>query len=227
MRKPRVVVADDNSGIVSMVASVLGGQCDIVGKVADGERAIETALQLQPDVLILDISMPRVNGIEVARRLLELGSTAKLVFLTVMEEWEYVEAALQLGAYGYVVKRALAKDLPIAITAAVEGKAFYPKKPLHAVSARWSDVEHAASDTNLSGRNEPAGLARRSIFSAGDTAPFSGIYHVIHDRCDLETHYVVAIYGDVFPSCLKCASAVRFELRVSAVHVNAHPLFRR
>jgi len=227
LRKPRVVVADDNSEMLSMVVSVLGGQCDIVGKVTDGAQAIETTLRLQPDVLILDVSMPRFNGMEVARRLAELGSTTKIVFLTVLEEWEYVEAALQLGAYGYVVKGALARDLPIAITAAFEGKAFYPKKPSHAVSARWSDVEHAASDLNSFRRNEPAGFARRSIFSPGDTAPFSGIYHVIHDRCDLERHYVVAIYGDVFPSCLKCASAVRFELRVSTVHVNAHPLFRR
>jgi len=227
LRKPRVVVADDNSEMLSMVVSVLGGQCDIVGKVTDGAQAIETTLRLQPDVLILDISMPRVNGMEVARRLVELGSLAKVVFLTSMEDWEYVEAALRLGAYGYVVKGALARDLPIAITAAVEGKAFYPKKPSHAVSASWSDVEHAASDLSLFRSTEPAGLARRTIFSAGDTAPFSGIYHVIHDRCDLERHDVVAIYGDVFPSCLKCASAVRFELRVSTVHVNAHPLFRR
>lgn len=227
MKKPRVVVADDNRQIWSFVATILDQQCTIVAEVADGEQAIETTLRLQPDVLILDISMPLVNGMEVARRLAELGSTARIVFLTGLEEWEYIEAALELGAYGYVVKKALGKDLPIAISAAVEGKAFYPKKPVHTVSAGWLEIDQAASVLDPSRRNEPQGFSRRSIFSAGDTAPFSGIYHVIHDHCDLERHYVVAIYGDVFPSCLKCASAVRFELRLSAVHVNAHPLFRR
>jgi CheY-like chemotaxis protein len=219
------VVADDNDKILSLISKVLSQQCEIVGEAVDGEQAMEMALRLRPDVLVLDISMPRLSGLEVARRLAAAGSAVNIVFLTALEEREYVEAGFKLGARGYVFKRLLRKDLPIAIAAAVEGGTFHPAMP--ATLPGRLDTDRVASDLGFSRENEPAVPVNRNIFSPGDTAPSSGIYRVIHGSCDLERHYVTAIYGEVFPQCLKCSSAVRFELRLSAVHLSAHPMFQR
>jgi CheY-like chemotaxis protein len=221
-----VVVADDNGKILSLISKVLSQQCEIVGEAVDGEQAMEMTLRLRPDVLVLDISMPHLSGLEVARRLAAAGSAVNIVFLTALEEREYVEAAFKLGARGYVFKRLLRKDLPIAIAAAVEGRTFYPAMPPAALPG-WLDMDRVGSDLNFSRENEPAVPVNRNIFSPGDTAPSSGIYRVIHGNCDLERHYVTAIYGEVFPSCLKCSSAVRFELRLSAIRLSAHPMFER
>ena len=140
LRKPRVVLADDNSQILSLVSRVLGGHCEIVGEAMDGEQAIEMTLRQQPDILVLDISMPRLNGIEVARRLAECGSTARIVFLTSLEDSEYVAAALRLGVHGFVSKKLLHKDLATAITTAIEGGTFYSRIPSHAPAAVFLDA---------------------------------------------------------------------------------------
>lgn len=128
MRKPRIVVADDSSKFVSLISRILSQECEIVAEAMGGEQALEATLRLQPDVLLLDISMPRLNGLEVARRLADSGSTVKIIFLTVLEEREYVNAASKLGgAQGYVLKRLIHNDLRSAIFAVLEGKTFYPK----------------------------------------------------------------------------------------------------
>jgi len=219
------VLADDNSQILSLVSRVLGGHCEIVGEAMDGEQAIEMTLRQQPDILVLDISMPRLNGIEVARRLAECGSTARIVFLTSLEDSEYVAAALRLGVHGFVSKKLLHKDLATAITTAIEGGTFYSRIPSHAPAAVFLDA--TTSDLDLLRQNDPAGLSSRSIFSPGETAPFSGVYLVIHGPCRAETHYVSVIHGDIFPACSKCTLAVRFELRFSAVHIKSHSLFQK
>jgi len=225
LKKPRVVIADDNREVLTLVAEILAPNCDIVGESIDGEQAIECVLRLSPDILVIDLSMPRLNGIEAVRRLMGAGSRVRIVFLTAIEDADYMGAALKLGAHGYVFKTLLRTDLPVAIAAAAEGRTFYSKKPHQTPAASRFDVDRAALDLNLS-RHEAADHAARQIYSAGEAAPYSGIYLVIHDHEELR-HYVTVSYGDVLPACPKCAKAVRFELRFSAVHVNAHPLFQR
>ncbi len=121
---PRVVLADDQKEILQSVAMTLGHAFSVVGTAENGAGAVELATQLSPDVLVLDISMPVQNGIEAARHLKELGSTARVVFLTVNSEPEFVEAALFAGALGYVLKQSLASDLVPAIWAAMNGTTF-------------------------------------------------------------------------------------------------------
>jgi DNA-binding NarL/FixJ family response regulator len=87
MTRTRVLVADDLSSVSSAVAALLPESFDLVGTVSDGRTALETTLNLKPDVIILDISMPEMNGIEVARELRKQHSEAKIVFLTVHEDW--------------------------------------------------------------------------------------------------------------------------------------------
>ena len=121
---PQVLLADDQEEILRTVALILGDEFDIVGLAENGLRAVDLATRLSPDVLVLDISMPVVNGIEAACYLKELGSPARVIFLTVHSDPEFVEAALSAGALGYVLKPSLATDLVPAIWAVMQGRTF-------------------------------------------------------------------------------------------------------
>jgi DNA-binding NarL/FixJ family response regulator len=120
----RVLLVDDNSAMLSRAGAVLADQCLIVGVVQDGPAALAAAKSLHPDVIVLDISMPGMNGLEVASRLRATGSTAAVVFLTVHDEDDFVLAAASAGGIGYVVKSRLVSDLPQAVREARAGRRF-------------------------------------------------------------------------------------------------------
>jgi DNA-binding NarL/FixJ family response regulator len=124
MMTPRIVLADDRKEILQSVVLILEDEFSVVGTAENGAGAVELATRLSPDVLVLDISMPVQNGLEAACHLKELGSPARVVFLTVNTEPEFVEAAFFAGAVGYVLKQSLASDLVPAIWAALEGATF-------------------------------------------------------------------------------------------------------
>ena len=111
----RVLLVDDNDAMLARAAAVLSPSCVVVGTVKDGAAALEAAQALRPDVIVLDICMPGMTGFEVASRLRERGSTAAVVFLTILQDEEYVLAAKAAGGIGYVVKRRLASDLSLAV----------------------------------------------------------------------------------------------------------------
>ncbi len=124
MSKIDVLLADDHGDVLDMVARLLAPEFHVVGTVTDGKALLSAAQRLEPDVVIVDISMPILNGIEAARRLLESGSRARVIFLTVHETSDYVRAALATGALGYVVKARLVTDLGVAIKEAHAGRPF-------------------------------------------------------------------------------------------------------
>ena len=125
----RVLLVDDNEAMLARVAAVLERECEIVGSVKDGPAALAAADALRPDVIVLDISMPGMSGLEVATRLRKAGSTAAVVFLTVHDEEEFALAAQAAGARGYVVKSRLLSDLMTAVRAAQGGGSF--TSPVH------------------------------------------------------------------------------------------------
>lgn len=124
MSRPRILVADDNQPIQERVRELLETSYDIVGTVGNGIALIEHAKMLHPDLIVLDISMPGITGIEAARELRESGSTAKVVFLTVHERAEFVQACMAEGALGYVIKSRLHVDLIPAIVDALSEHRF-------------------------------------------------------------------------------------------------------
>jgi PAS domain S-box-containing protein len=124
MGRPRVLLADDQPEILEMVAQLLEGQCEIVAKVENGESMLEAVARLDPDLVVLDISMPVLNGIEAAWRLKESGSRTKVIFLTVAEDPGFVEAAFSAGALGYVLKPHLASDVVPAVREVLQGHVF-------------------------------------------------------------------------------------------------------
>ena len=120
----RVLLVDDNQAILARVETVLSPSCVVVGSATDGKTAVSAALELEPDVVVLDISMPGMTGFEVASRLKATGSTTAIVFLTVHEDEAVFRAAKAVGGLGYVVKSRLASDLQQAVMAASEGRPF-------------------------------------------------------------------------------------------------------
>jgi DNA-binding NarL/FixJ family response regulator len=123
-RRIRILLADDQPEMLEAVARLLEDEFDVIGRVTNGERAIGAAMRLTPDLLVLDISMPVLNGIEVAARLKESGSRARVIFLTVHEDPIIAEAAFSIGALGYVLKKRLATDLIPATREVLHGRNF-------------------------------------------------------------------------------------------------------
>jgi len=122
--RSRVLLADDHEPVLTAVAEFLKDQYEVIAAVNDGQSALIAVFRLDPDVAVLDISMPNMTGLEAAAKMRELGLRTKVVFLTGYGDPEFVRAALDSGALGYVLKRRLASDLPLAIEAAVMGQHF-------------------------------------------------------------------------------------------------------
>jgi DNA-binding NarL/FixJ family response regulator len=130
MQRIRVLLVDDNLEFLDLAASLLEGhEYEIAGKAENGEEGLNAAIRLQPDVVVLDVSMPGLNGFEVARRLRQQKSGAGIVLLTFHEDVDYLRAARAIGVQGYVIKRRMATDLPIAVREAVAGRP-YASPPL-------------------------------------------------------------------------------------------------
>ncbi len=124
MNRPRVLLANDHLMMREKVTRMLESEFDIIGAVPDGEALLKEAAELDPYIVVLDITMPGLPGIEVAHRLRKTGSHAKIVFLTVHEDPDFIREALATGALGYVVKPRLASDLLVAMREALEGRSF-------------------------------------------------------------------------------------------------------
>jgi DNA-binding NarL/FixJ family response regulator len=119
-----VLLADDHAAVLALATTALAGEFEVVDAVADGAALIEAAARLDPDVIVLDIGMPQLDGLEAARQLQRTHPRTHLVFLTVHEDADFARAAFDTGALGYVVKPRLASDLLPAVRAALAGKHF-------------------------------------------------------------------------------------------------------
>jgi DNA-binding NarL/FixJ family response regulator len=106
------------------VVRLLESEFEVVGALEDGRALLEAASKMKPDVCVIDISMPVISGIEAATQLRESGSTAKVIFLTVHDDPDFVQAALETGALGYVLKSRMASDLRSAIKGVIAGRLF-------------------------------------------------------------------------------------------------------
>lgn len=119
-----LLLADDNAAMIAELRDALGEGFKIAGTAENGEQAVRGVVRFDPDVVVLDITMPLMNGLQVASRIRELQVRTKIVFLTVHEEPEYISAAFSAGASGYVTKRRVASDLVRAIREVADGGVF-------------------------------------------------------------------------------------------------------
>ncbi|HEV2134436.1 MAG TPA: response regulator transcription factor [Terracidiphilus sp.] len=118
----RLLLADDHALMLEGLLRLLSGEFEIVGTVTNGRAVLEEAKRLNPDVIVLDVSMPELNGIEAARRLSAMLPSAKIVFVTQQLDPAYVHAAFAAGAMAYVAKQSAAKDLVEAIRLALSDR---------------------------------------------------------------------------------------------------------
>lgn len=124
MRKARILLADDHPLTMLGLLALLSPHYDIVGQVQDGQALLEAAERLRPDAIVMDISMPVLNGIEAASRLKKTLPGTKLLFVTVHASPAYVDAALRAGATGYILKSGGAGELLEALAAVCGGQVF-------------------------------------------------------------------------------------------------------
>ncbi|UVT19819.1 MAG: response regulator transcription factor [Nitrospira sp.] len=124
MPKLRILLADDHLLVLEGFRRILEGQYELVGTVEDGRALLGAAKELQPDIVILDISMPLLNGIDAAAQLKKICPSAKIIIVTMHADTEYVRSAFEAGATAYVLKRSAADELEQAIRMAVTGHSY-------------------------------------------------------------------------------------------------------
>jgi len=124
LNRPRILLGDDHRALLEAEIALLSPHFDVVGTAINGAELVSEAHRLRPDVIVADISMPILNGIDAVRRIRESGSEAKFVFLTVHTGQEFVEACMGVGAFAYVRKPRMGHHLVPAIQAALTGRTY-------------------------------------------------------------------------------------------------------
>ena len=124
MSRPRVLLADDHRMVAEGLKSLLADDFELVGAVENGHALVAAAKKLRPDVIVADITMPQLNGIDALHQLKKHNPDVKVVFLTMHQDRAYARRALEAGAAGFVVKHAAPDELVMAIHAALKGKIF-------------------------------------------------------------------------------------------------------
>jgi DNA-binding NarL/FixJ family response regulator len=124
MPRPRVLLADDHRLVVEACVMLLEPECDVVGIVTDGRALLPKAIALRPDVIVLDIGMPLLNGLDAGRQLKQTMPGVRLIFLTMNEDPDLAKEALALGASGFLLKTSAARELPEAIRTAMRGDTY-------------------------------------------------------------------------------------------------------
>lgn len=115
MNRPRVLLADDHTLLLEAFRMLLADECDVVGTVSDGHALLEAAARLRPDLVVVDIAMPLLNGLDAARQLKQLHPDIRVLFLTMNEDPDLAAEAFRAGASGYLLKRSAASELLTAI----------------------------------------------------------------------------------------------------------------
>ena len=124
MEKPRVLLADDHKIVLEGLRSLLQSEFEIVGEVEDGRTLVSEAERLRPDLVVADISMPNLNGIDAARRIKKIDKRIRIVFLTMHADVTYAAGAFEAGASGFVLKHSAPQELVLAMREAMKGQTY-------------------------------------------------------------------------------------------------------
>lgn len=151
MNQIRVLIADDHAVVREGLRQLLEMQSDItvIGEACDGIEALESARQLKPDVVLLDIAMPRLSGLEAIRLIRDAVPETRIVVLSMYEKEAYAHYAMQAGAYGYVLKGEPSSDMLAAIRFAHAGRFYFSKKVN--VEGHQGDLKEPGSDSDFTG----------------------------------------------------------------------------
>ena len=154
---PRVLIADDHTLIAEAFQKLLESSCDVVGTVTDGRALLVAARDLRPEVIVLDVAMPLLNGLDAARYIRKMDPSIKLVFVTVSEDPDIAAEAFRIGASGYLLKRSAASELQLAVREVMNHRYYITplmtkelvgslvhespaRKPIHQLTTRQREV---------------------------------------------------------------------------------------
>ena len=126
--KPRVIIADDHTLVAEALREVISPNCEVIAIVSDGHALLVAVISLKPHIVVIDISMPLLNGLEAGRQIKAKIPDIKLIFLTMNEDPELAVEAMRFGACGYVLKKSAASELLQAIQAALRGKSYITRQ---------------------------------------------------------------------------------------------------
>ena len=179
MKRPRVIMADDHSLILAGLRRLVETECDVVATVEDGRELLAAAERVNPDLILLDISMPLLNGLDAARQLSKIVPDCKLIFLTMHASPAYATEAFRAGASGYLLKRSAASELQQAIRAALSGQHYLTplitKDVLGAVLRRTAGKRGESASTALTSRQREV---LQLIAEGSGTKEIASILHV-------------------------------------------------
>ena len=146
-QRPRVLLADDHALLLGALENLLSAECDVVGQVSDGRALLAAADTLKPDVIVLDISMPVLNGLEAGRQIKRSLRSVKLVFITMNEDPDLAAEAFRAGASGYLLKRSAATELLTAIRQVMQNRSYITPLMTEAlVEALMQPPEHSPAE---------------------------------------------------------------------------------
>ncbi len=154
MNKPRVLLADDHKIVLEGLKNLLEPEFELVGTVEDGRALLDATKNLHPDVIIVDISMPMLNGIEAVRKIKKMSPNIKVVFLTMHPDVSYASEAFEAGASGYVLKHSASSELVTAINEVISGRTYVTPMIAGELMSSYRDGTHKRNDAliKLSGR---------------------------------------------------------------------------
>jgi DNA-binding NarL/FixJ family response regulator len=179
----RVLLADDHTLLLGALESLLAEECTVVGQVSDGRALVEAAEQLKPDVIVLDISMPLLNGVEAARQIKQKLRNVKLVFLTMNEDADLAAEAFRAGASAYLLKRSAASELPLAIREVMQGRSYVTPLVTEGLVESLLQPEHRTAAHELTPRQREVlqllaeGRSMKEVASILNLTPRTVAFH--------------------------------------------------
>ena len=167
----RVIVADDHHLVRQGIRMLLekAGDIEVVGEAEDGQEAVELAERLTPDVLVMDISMPRLNGTQATERIRSRGLATQVVILSMHADETIVRQALQCGAKGYMLKRAVAEELLLAVRAANLGDTYLSPPIAGSILSEFLAVSHGSDEPDVMERLTPRERQVLQLLAEGGT----------------------------------------------------------
>jgi DNA-binding NarL/FixJ family response regulator len=183
MMRPRVLLADDHALLLGAFERLLADECDVVGQASDGRELVAAAEGLNPDVIVLDVSMPVLNGLEAARQIKQRHRNVKLVFVTMHEDPDLAAEAFRAGASAYLLKRSAASELLTAIRQVMQGRSYItPLMTEGLVEALMQPPEHGPAEELTPRQREilqllAEGRSMKEVASVLNVTPSTVAFH--------------------------------------------------
>ena len=183
MAKPRVIIADDHTLLVEAFETLLAPECEVVAKVPDGRALVSAARRLRPDVVVLDLTMPLLNGLDAARQIRDFDKSIRLVFVTMNEDPDLAAEAFRAGAAAYLLKRSAGSELLTAIREAMKRRSYVTPLVTEAMLGSLMETKSETPSRHLTARQREVlqllaeGKSMKEVASILNVTPRTVAFH--------------------------------------------------